>query len=229
MPRGQLSRVTCALALWLVAPAHAPGSDTAGPPAAPPASATTPAADDDPEAPVRATSVGTNRWTIDGARSQAQFRIRLLGIVPMSGEFLDPRGSIAFDAADGDARVDAALSSAAIRMANPAHADWARSAEFFDAANHPQIHFRSRPIPQAVLRDGGAIDGELTLRGVSREVGLKVEGGGCDPSRARECEIEVFGQVRRSDFGMAARRATVGDWVSLRLRIVAVAADPAPP
>lgn len=161
------------------------------------------------------------RWTIDGARSQAQFRIRLLGIVPMSGEFAQLRGEIAFDAARGDASVDAWLDSGAVRMDNEAHAEWARSPEFFDAANHPTIHFRSRPLQQSVLRDGGAIDGELTLRGVTRMVGLKVGRGGCDPARVRECTIEVYGQVRRTDFGMAARRATVGDWVSLRLRIVA--------
>ena len=199
-------------------------------PAAPPPPATL--APEPPQAagapPPEAVRKSTT-WTIDGARSQAQFRIRLLGIVPMSGEFLDPRGEIAFDARDGDARVDAWLSSAELRMDNPAHADWARSAEFFDARNHPGIHFRSRPIPQRVLRDGGPIDGELTLRGVTRDVGLKVERGGCDPDRATTCEIEVYGQVRRSDFGMAARRATVGDWVSLRLRIVAVAAEPSPP
>ncbi|MFN7550737.1 MAG: YceI family protein [Pseudomonadota bacterium] len=164
------------------------------------------------------------RWRIDGARSSAQFRIRLLGVVPMSGEFTDLRGAIVFDPARADARVDATLSSRELRMANPGHAEWARSPEFFDAANHPLIEFRSRPIPWRVLREGGSIDGELTLRGVTREVGLKVEGGGCDPARTQACAIEVYGQVRRTDFGMAARRATVGDWVSLRLRIEAVAA-----
>lgn len=163
----------------------------------------------------------TTRWTIDGARSTAQFRIRLLGIVPMSGEFTRLHGEITFDAARSEARVDAWLPSGEVRMDNESHAAWARSPEFFDAANHPTIHFRSRPMPQSVLRDGGAIDGELTLRGVTREVGLKVERGDCEPAQARECSIEVYGQVRRSDFGMAARRATVGDWVSLRLRIVA--------
>lgn len=200
----------------------------AGVAAAPPAGAgeATPVAA--PSRPDRDPSTTAARWTIDGARSQAQFRIRLLGVVPMSGEFQHLRGTIAFDADGGDARVNARLSSADIRMVNPAHAAWARSAEFFDADRHPVIQFRSRPIPQRVLREGGAIDGALTLRGVTRDVRLKVERGGCDPAQARECEIAVYGQVRRTDFGMAARRATVGDWVSLRLRIVAVAAD-APP
>jgi polyisoprenoid-binding protein YceI len=218
VPRGARPRGRWIAALLLAAVGAARAIDVA-PPTAPPVGAIAHAP---PEAAAR-------RWTIDGARSQAQFRIRLLGIVPMSGEFAQLRGEIAFDPARGDASVDAWLPSGEVRMANPAHADWARSAEFFDAVHHPTIHFRSRPLPQSVLRDGGGIDGELTLRGVTRAVGLKVERGGCDPARVRECQIEVYGQVRRTDFGMAARRATVGDWVSLRLRIVAVAGEGNPP
>lgn len=206
-----------AAALWLLlataAPVAARGGDGSAPEACEPPAGV--------GAPATAPAASPLRWTIAGARSQAQFRIRLLGVVPMSGEFPALRGTIAFAADGGDAQVDAWLSSANLRMANPGHADWARSPEFFDVANHPTIHFRSRPIPPRVLREGGAIDGALTLRGVTRLVGLKVERGGCDPAQACECEIEVYGQVRRSDFGMAARRATVGDWVSLRLRIVA--------
>jgi polyisoprenoid-binding protein YceI len=185
-------------------------------PAPPQAAAAAPAAHGEPVAPPV-----TRRWTIDGERSNAQFRIRLLGIVPMSGEFTQLRGEIAFDAARGEVHVDARLPSGELRMDNESHAAWARSPEFFDAANHPTILFQSRPLPVSVLRDGGAIDGDLTLRGVTRAVGLKVERGTCDFARERECTIEVYGQVRRTDFGMAARRATVGDWVSLRLRIVA--------
>lgn len=180
-------------------------------------------AGDAPAASRQPAAGAATHWVIDGARSQAQFRIRLLGIVPMSGEFTELRGGIVFAPGSGEAVVDAWLPSAEVRMANPAHADWARSPEFFDAAAHPTIHFRSRPLPQRVLREGGAIDGELTLRGVTRAVALKVERGGCDPAQVRACEIAVYGQVRRTDFGMAARRATVGDWVSLRLRIVAMA------
>jgi polyisoprenoid-binding protein YceI len=215
--RGSRHRAACwvalALALWPLAVAWA------GAAVAPTAEPVAVARDAPAAAPT------TTRWIIDSARSQAQFRIRLLGIVPMSGEFAQLRGEIAFDAVRGDARVDAWLPSGEVRMANPAHAEWARSAEFFDAARHPTINFRSLPLPQSVLRDGGAIEGALTLRGVTREVGLKVERGGCDPALQRECTIEVYGQVRRTDFGMAARRGTVGDWVSLRLRIVAVAGE----
>jgi polyisoprenoid-binding protein YceI len=172
---------------------------------------------------------GGLRWILVSARSQAQFRVRLFGLLPLSGDFTTLSGAIAFDPSRETAVVDAILRSDALRMGNASHAAWARSAEFFDAATHPEILYQSAPIPRAVLRDGGRVDGQLTLRGITREVGLRIEGGSCDPAAHSECEVEVFGQVRRSDFGMASRRATVSDWVSLRLRIVASAAGDAPP
>jgi polyisoprenoid-binding protein YceI len=162
-------------------------------------------------------------WRIDPAASSAQFRVRLLAILPMSGTFDAVHGRIGFDPDTRQVRVDAELDSAAVRMRNESHAAWARSDEFFDAANHPRIAFRSAPFAQDLLREGGRIEGELTLRGITRPVGFRVEAGTCDPARDRRCTLEVSGQVRRSDFGMAARAATVSDWVSLRLRVEATA------
>lgn len=160
-------------------------------------------------------------WRIDPAASSAQFRVRLLAILPMSGSFDAVHGTVAFDPRTREVRVDAELDSAAVRMRNESHAAWARSPEFFDAANHPRIRFRSAPFVQDLLRAGGRIEGELTLRGITRPVGFRVEAGSCEPARDRRCTLEVSGQVRRSDFGMAARAATVSDWVSLRLRVEA--------
>ncbi len=174
-----------------------------------------------------APAAGGLRWTFDPVRSTAQFRVRLFGLLPLSGDFNALAGAIAFDPARETAVVDAILRTDALRMGNASHAAWARSAEFFDAATYPEIHYQSAPIPRAVLRDGGRVDGQLTLRGNTRAVGLRIEGGDCDPGMHRVCEVEVYGQVRRSDFGMASRRATVSDWVSLRLRIVANAAGAA--
>jgi polyisoprenoid-binding protein YceI len=160
-------------------------------------------------------------WHIDPAASSAQFRVRLLAILPMSGSFDAVHGTVAFDPDTREVLVDAELDSGAVRMRNASHAAWARSAEFFDATNHPRIRFRSAPFAQDLLRDGGRIEGELSLRGVTRPVGFRIEAGTCDPAQDRRCTLEVSGQVRRSDFGMGARAATVSDWVTLRLRVEA--------
>jgi polyisoprenoid-binding protein YceI len=164
---------------------------------------------------------GGLRWILDPSRSTAQFRVRLFGLVPLSGDFTALAGALAFDPARETAVVDAILRSDALRMGNASHAAWARSDEFFDAAAHPEIVYQSAPIPRAVLRDGGLVEGLLTLRGITRRVTLRIEGGACDPALHSECEVEVSGRVRRSDYGMSSRRGTISDWVGLRLRIVA--------
>ena len=68
--------------------------------------------------------------------------------------------------------------------AMPRSAAWARSAEFFDAATYPAIHYQSAPIPRAVLRDGGRVDGQLTLRGNTRAVGLRSKAATATPGCA---------------------------------------------
>jgi polyisoprenoid-binding protein YceI len=166
-------------------------------------------------------------WTIDAGQSRAQFRVRLLGILPASGSMEAMRGSIAFDGASQKVQVDAELRTAAVTMRNASHAAWVRSPEFFDAARHPLIHYRSASFPLQVLHDGGPIEGELTLRGVTRPIRFNVGRGDCHPQRAAPCTVEVFGQLRRSEFGMSQHAGTVGDWVTLRLHIVA-APPPAP-
>jgi polyisoprenoid-binding protein YceI len=161
------------------------------------------------------------RWLVDSSRSQALFKVRLWAIVPLAGSFDTIEGAIVFDVARAEAQVEAQLPSASLRMRSAAHAKWARSKDFFDTARHPLIRFQSNVFPQQVLRQGGRIDGELTLRGITRPMTFRVEPGECDPARSARCTVDVAGLVRRSEFGMQANPGTVSDWVNLKLHIVA--------
>jgi polyisoprenoid-binding protein YceI len=167
------------------------------------------------------------RWAIDPAQAQAKFRVRLLGVLLLDGEFRDLGGVILIDRAAGRARVEASIRSASLSMRNADHAAWARSAEFFDTDAWPEIRFDSLDFPVAVLDSGGRIDGELRMRGSARAVDFSVSPGDCAIDTAHQCKVEVFGSVRRSDFGMRSRPGTVGDRVLLRLQIVATRDAPA--
>lgn len=162
-------------------------------------------------------------WAIDGAQSQARFRVRLFGLLPLSGRFEDFRGTVHVDAEADAARVDATLAAGSVRMRNPRHADWVRSPEFFDAARHPAIRFVSDAFPLALLATGGEFAGAITLRGVTRPVRFAVEPRRCAlaAAPAPTCELDVAGSIERSAFGMASRRGVLSDVVSLRFRIVA--------
>ena len=119
------------------------------------------------------------RWTIDPRDSSAGFRVRLFALLPLRGGFGAFAGSIEIDRRGRRARVDARIDASSVVMPNPSHTDWVKSAEFFDVATHPEIRFRSAEFPLAVLVDGGALDGSLSLRGRTRGVRFVVAPGQC--------------------------------------------------
>jgi len=171
------------------------------------------------------------RWKIVAGESSAQFRVRVLGIMPLAGAFAAPTGAIVIDREARTGSVEAVIRSDTVTMANPKNAEWARSSEFFDAARHPEIRFSSERFPLSLLAEGGELRGTLELRGHAQAVTFLVEPGRCDldvpdgatdaapTPRGGQCEVAARGAIRRSAFGMVARRA-VADRVVLRLRIV---------
>ena len=81
-----------------------------------------------------------------------------------------------------------------------------RSADFLDVANHPAITFRSTAVKGADFNAGSSftLTGDLTIRGVTRPVALKVEaeGRGTDPWGGQRISFTATGKLVRSEFGL---------------------------
>lgn len=169
------------------------------------------------------------RWHIVASASRVQFWVRIFGVVPLAGSFPKVAGAITIDAAAGTARVEADVEADAVTMRRPSHEEWAKSREFFDAAAHPTIRFASEPFPLSRLDRGGAIQGSLTVRGVTKPVGFAIERARCQGVAAAEvpggaprlCRVELAGAIDRSEFGMQTRGGTLANRVSLRFEITA--------
>jgi polyisoprenoid-binding protein YceI len=142
-----------------------------------------------------------------------------------TGNFLDVRGQLQ---PDGDRqRVEVEVDGRKLRFAGPAWmAKVTRSEAFLDVDQHPRIFFRSDAFAPALLRQGGQLRGELTLRGQTHPVAFKVAPAAC-ATPGRECDIVVTGRVSRQAFGMQAYRVTVRDGVDFEFQ-VRLKADPAP-
>src|SRR6188508_3076432 len=95
------------------------------------------------------------RWAIVAKESSATFRVRILGIMPLAGAFAAPSGAIVIDRDARTGSVDAVIRAASVTMSNPENAEWARSPEFFDAVQHPEIRFHSDRFPITLLAEGG--------------------------------------------------------------------------
>ena len=100
---------------------------------------------------------------------------------------------------------------------HPRYGDWARSARFFDADRYPVVTFSSRPYDPMLLYDGGKLEGELSIKGISRPRSLEVAPAACSRP-AVDCDVVATGAVRRSDYDMDDWMLAVSDRVVFVLR-----------
>jgi len=176
-------------------------------------------ADQDPVPDSGAASKTEAPLTLDPKRSAAEFEVKVLWLIGVHGRFGQVAGTITVDREHASVVADARIDVGAITMRNHTYEDWVKSAEFFDAAKFPQIHFVSDAVPQDRLRSGGQIAGTLTVRGIDRRIVLDVEPSACPDAVARSCAVEASGSIQRSDFGMRSRRGTLSDKVELGFSI----------
>lgn len=157
---------------------------------------------------------------MDEARSRAQFSVRALWLVEVRGGFSHISGKVQVDTSQERIRVLASIDTASLRMERDRYTAWAQSAEFLDAARFPTIEFLSDPFPRARLWTGGALPGQLDLHGARLPVSFEILPAACERV-GWQCPLRVHGSVRRSDFGMHTRRASVSDRVQLEFDVYA--------
>ncbi|WP_437815182.1 YceI family protein [Sorangium sp. So ce1078] len=167
------------------------------------------------------------RWTIDAAHSSVSFSVRHMMISNVRGGFEGVAGEVVYDPLRPEAsKVSATIDAASIHTREDKRDEHLRSADFLDVETHPTITFAGR----SVRRRGDGLDivGDLTIRGVSREVTLAVSelsGEHRDPYGNRRLGATATTKIRRSDFGMSFNAVLetggvlVGDEISINLDI----------
>ena len=176
---------------------------------------------------------GAATYTIEPAHSAAHFKVRHLMISNVRGEFRKVSGTITFDPANPAASsVVAEIDVNSIGTREPDRDNHLKSADFFDAANFPTIRFQSKKVePEG---DGAyKVTGDLTIRGVTREVVLQVEGPTAeikDPWGYNRRGAEAVTKINRKDFGLVwnqvleAGGVAVGDEIGISLEVELVKA-----
>ena len=157
---------------------------------------------------------------LDATRSSGGFRVKVVWLLGVNGEFGRIGGDVRLDPFRNTLRVDARVDATSLRMSSARYENWAKSEDFFDVAHHPQIVFASDDVPRARLRDGGELSGQLTVRGITQPVRFALLPTEC-ARPAYDCAIRVNGTIRRSQFGMGSFRGTLADKVELDFRIYA--------
>jgi len=173
------------------------------------------------------TSSQPSRWTLDASHSSVGFSVRHMMITNVRGEFQKLAGDVVFDPSQPEAsKVSATIDVASINTREEKRDAHLRSADFFDAEGHPQMTFVSKRVRRA--GDDYEVVGDLTIRGTTREVTLRVEdvtAEHTDPWGQRRIGATARTKVRRSEFGMTWNAALeaggvlVGDEISIVIEV----------
>jgi polyisoprenoid-binding protein YceI len=114
-------------------------------------------------------------WQLDRAHTQIQFSARHLMVTNVRGQFEDFDITVNFDEENlVNSSVEATIKAESLNTRVADRDTHLRSADFLDAANYPVITFKSKNIALNGA-NSGRIVGDLTIRGVTREVVLDVE------------------------------------------------------
>lgn len=129
-------------------------------------------------------------WTIDPDHSAATFTVRHMLVANVKGEFSGPTGTVSFDPQNipGTLKVEATIDATTINTRNAGRDKDLRSDQFFAVAKYPTLTFKSKRA-EAGAAGHFKVTGDLTMRGVTKEVVLDVEG----PTPAVK---DLWGQTR---------------------------------
>lgn len=169
----------------------------------------------------------TTTWTVDPAHAEVGFAVRHLMISTVRGRFGAVSGTVVVDSDNpNNSAVDVSIDVTSIDTRQEMRDNHLRSADFFDAANHPIMRFVSKRIVGDVSREF-TIVGDLTIRGTTREVELKarLEGRANDPWGNERAGFSATGRINRHDFGLDWNQAleaggvTVGAEVQISIDV----------
>ena len=162
-------------------------------------------------------------WKIDPAHSEVQFKVKHLMITTVTGYFR--KFDLEVETEDEDftkaKRIEFTAEASSIDTNSEQRDTHLRSADFFDVEKFGQIRFTGKALDRS--GEDYTLTGDLTIRGVTKPVALKVHFGGIviDPYRQTKAGFEVEGKISRKEFGLVwnamteAGQVVVGDDIRL--------------
>jgi polyisoprenoid-binding protein YceI len=174
------------------------------------------------------TSTSTTTWNIDAAHSVAEFKVKHMMISNVKGHFAKVTGALTLDESVlANSRVEAVIEVASLETRDAQRDAHLKGADFFDVEKFPSLSFKSTGI--SVVRDGElAIEGDMTIRDVTRPVVFSAEGPTPpmkDPWGNTRVAVSATTKISRKDFGLTWNAALegggilVGDEVTITLEV----------
>jgi len=178
------------------------------------------------------TVIATTTWNIDPAHSVAEFKVKHMMISNVKGRFTSIKGALELNEDYvTQSRINASIDADSITTGDAQRDAHLKSADFFDIATFPTLSFFSKEVRTS--GDGLAVEGDLTIHGVTRKVVFAVDGPttpGKDPWGNTRIGLSATTKINRKDFGLTWNAALetggilVGDEVTITLEVQLVKA-----
>jgi polyisoprenoid-binding protein YceI len=143
-------------------------------------------------------------WKIDVSHSEINFKVKHLVVSTVTGHFSKFDASIETNKEDfSDAKIYFEADINSINTKNEQRDGHLKSADFFDAEKHPKMTFVSKSVNKISVNEMKVV-GDLTLRGVTKEITLDVIYNGTVAGFGGKevAAFEVYGKLNRFDFGL---------------------------
>lgn len=172
-------------------------------------------------------------WAIDPVHSDVSFTIRHMMVSKVRGRFGTFTGTIVTAEDPLASTVSAEIAMTSIDTNNSQRDDHIRSADFFEVEKFPTMTYQSTGVKPT--DEGFAVEGELTLKGVTRSVPLALEfnGAGPDAFGGTRAGFSATATINRKDFGIDFNMpidgggVVLGEKISISLEVEAVLESPA--
>jgi len=162
-------------------------------------------------------------WNLDPAHSVVEFKVKHMMISNVKGTFGKASGVLNYDEANpGAASIEATVDVTSIATGDAQRDAHLKSGDFFDVEKFPAMSFKSFK----VRPEDGIVEGELTIKGVTKTVRFEVEGPtapGKDPWGNTRVAVEATAKISRKEFGLTWNAALetggvlVGDEVTITI------------
>ena len=165
----------------------------------------------------------TGTWTIDPIHSDVSFIVRHLGVSKVRGQFNTFTGEIVTAEQPLDSKVNVTIEAASFHTRQEQRDNHVKSPDFLHVEEFPELSFTST----GIRHDGEnfLLDGDLTVRGVTKPVtlNLEVNGFGQAPDGSPVLGISGSTEISRKDFGVlgGAAGAMVSDKIQILLEVEA--------
>lgn len=168
-------------------------------------------------------------WVIDPDHTNLMFIARYAMLTKVRGHFKTFEGTLHVAERPEDSWVELTIDASSITSDNEMRDNHLRSGDFLDLENHPTITFRSSKV-EVLSEDRLRVTGDLTVRGVTKEVVLDTEYAGMakDAYGHTRVAFSARTEVDREEFGVSWNMALeaggvlVGKKVQIELEVQAL-------